>query len=342
MRHRPGGFAGTDRHREYVRRFRGVLIAFAALLAVTFAIGWGLGQTRTAPEEPVTDLDGRLEERLEQPRTVRYQDNTYQYREGLTTILFMTIGRAETEDVAPAGLRGDERADLLLVLVLDAAAHTITPIHIDRDTVAQLEVPDASATLSAPIHFAPGYGADGADGRERTRAAVQALLGGVDIDLYAALDANALPALNDALGGVEVTLADDFSALDPAMVAGRTLRLAGEQAAHYVGALAGESGEARALRQRHFLQGMLAALGGELSRDAGALRDLYGGLGSALTSSAKLGRLINEVYAARGYTLEALCTPEGERAVDGDGLAAFYTDEASLQALVIDAFYRRA
>ena len=45
-----------------------------------------------------------------------------------------------------------------------------------------------------------------------------------------AYEIGAIAALNDLLGGVTVTLQDDFTMADPAMQAGATITLTGEQA----------------------------------------------------------------------------------------------------------------
>ena len=55
---------------------------------------------------------------------------------------------------------------------------------------------------------------------ENTLNAVENLLEGADIEYYVAMNMDAIGILNDALGGVTVTLEDDFTAADPTHAAG--------------------------------------------------------------------------------------------------------------------------
>lgn len=69
------------------------------------------------------------------------------------------------------------------------------------------------------ICLAHGYGVDKQERCKNTLASVQALLGGQSIELYVEIPLDGIGALNDLLGGVTVTLLDDFTASDPTMTA---------------------------------------------------------------------------------------------------------------------------
>ncbi|MEI2718881.1 MAG: LCP family protein [Gemmatimonadales bacterium] len=79
----------------------------------------------------------------------------------------------------------------------------------------------------AQISLQHGFGDGGEQSARLTADAVSKLFGGMPVDFYIALDMDAISTLNDALGGVEVKVEDDFSALDPAMAQGSTIRLTG-------------------------------------------------------------------------------------------------------------------
>lgn len=63
-----------------------------------------------------------------------------------------------------------------------------------------------------------------------TEKAVSDLFAGIPIDYYVTMDLDGISTFNDALGGVTVTLEDDFSQIDPEMVKGTTICLQGKQA----------------------------------------------------------------------------------------------------------------
>ena len=56
------------------------------------------------------------------------------------------------------------------------------------------------------------------------------LLGGTEIDHYLAMTMSAIPQINDLVGGVPVTVLDDFSGIDDSLVKGEEITLMGEQA----------------------------------------------------------------------------------------------------------------
>ena len=82
---------------------------------------------------------------------------------------------------------------------------------------------------------------------------------GIDIDFYISLEMDGISTLNDALGGVTVTLEDDFTALDPTMTKGTTLTLEGNQAEYYVRGrmyIGVGTNEARMVRQQVFMSAL--------------------------------------------------------------------------------------
>ena len=74
------------------------------------------------------------------------------------------------------------------------------------------------------ICLSHGYGMDRQERCKNTLSAVQGLLGCPELESYMEIPLDAIAALNDLLGGVTVTLQDDYTMADPAMQAGRRLR----------------------------------------------------------------------------------------------------------------------
>ena len=54
------------------------------------------------------------------------------------------------------------------------------------------------------------------------------------IDHYVALSMDAVPVINDAVGGVAVRCMDDLTAYDPSLTEGAEITLMGDQALYYV------------------------------------------------------------------------------------------------------------
>ena len=270
---------------------------------------------------------------------------TYRQRKDVTTILLMGID-TESENSAVQGYRNGGQADFLRLLVIDSTNKSITQIQIDRDTMTPITVlgvlGNKSGVRTAQICLSHGFG----DGRnqscELTVEAVSNLLFGIPIDFYVAMNLDGISTLNDMMGGVTVTLEDDFSALDAAMTPGTTLTLMGDQAEIYVRSrrnIGIGTNEARMARQELYVSQLASLLYERMGEDKEFAGVLYDDLSPFLTTNLSRGRLINEVWAARDYERTAIVRPDGIHEVGEDGFMQFYIDEAALQQIVINLFY---
>ena len=107
------------------------------------------------------------------------------------------------------------------------------------------------------------YGSGGSDSCLNAVKAVSRLLGGVKIDHYMTLTMDGVGKINNLVGGVTVTMLEDFSELDPAMKKGETVTLKGEQALLYVRTRQGigdQSNLSRMERQRQYLESFYGKL----------------------------------------------------------------------------------
>src|SRR5699024_3562789 len=144
-----------------------------------------------------------------------------------------------------------------------------------------------SGMRTAQISLSHVFGDGGAQSCELTVEAVSNLLLGEKIDFYVAMNLDGISVLNDAVGGITVTLEDDFSALDPAMTAGTTLTLVGDQAEYYVRSrmnIGIGTNEARMVRQEEYLSALSEKLGARIEEDQAFIEALYEALDPYLTT----------------------------------------------------------
>lgn len=324
----------TIRMRAEVRR------ALLALLAL--AVFWACG---AAAETVRGDLTGRFEEEPVLERDGRL----YRYRRGLTTILLVGVDTTQEEEALAEGARSGGQSDFLMLLVLDNRRETITPIQIDRDTMAEITVlgvlGDAAGTLTTQLCLQHGFGDGGEESCELTREAVSALMLGVEIDYYVAVNMDGISMLNDLVGGVTVTVSDDLSALDAAMVPGATLTLNGEQAETFVRArrsVGDGTNASRMARQRVYLSALAEQILACMDADGGFIGDVFDEMQPVMVTDMKRGTMINVAWRARDYAREEVCALEGEHVVGADGHMEFYADADALEALVARVFYEEA
>ena len=316
---------------------------FSKLLALTMCLlllcGSALADTVRG------DLTGRFEE----PKTLEKDGETYQYRRGLTTILLMGIDTRLGYDDERVGYRNGGQSDFLLLLVLDRENKTITPIHINRDVMTEITIlgvlGDEVGTITTQLCLSHGFG----DGREQsceyTCDAVQNLFLDIDIDYYVSMNLDGISELNDLMGGVTVTINEDMSALDPAMTAGTTLTLHGDQAEYFVRSrmnVGDGTNTARMERQRQYMAELGRMAYDRLQEGAGFIGELFDELEPMLVTDMARGTMINVAWAARDYALGATRTLEGETTVGPDEHVEFYADEEALKDLVLEVFYEPA
>lgn len=337
-------------HRHRRRRLSGAAIAVALVCAALAYAGVLLGirtvgsrLERSDAPEPVGSLDGRF---ASDELTLRYADRTWTYRKReLTNLLLIGVDWAEMDSPAASG-RYAGQADFLLLLTFDKKNRTISTLQIDRDTMTDIRVygpfGDYTGIRETQICLSHAYGATAAENCENTVWAASRLLGNIPVDGYLALDMSAITALNDALGGVTVTLEEDFSALDPQMVRGATITLQGKQAETFVRGRTGVgdgTNAARMKRQKAFMQkaGDLIAEG--LERDSGFAGTLLDALSGHMTMNVTRGWLINKAYESSGYRRTETRTLAGTHALGADGFTEFRADTDALNDLLTASFF---
>lgn len=320
----------------------GVLIAVAIAL-VLFYQGGNWLEHRTDKTEPRGDHT----QRYAYDEQIELDGVAYRKRKDVTAILLMGI---DTESVDSTGnsYRNGGQADFLRLLVIDDADKKVAQIQIDRDTMTPITVlgvlGNKSGVRTAQICLSHGFGDGQAKSCALTVEAVSNLMFGIPIDFYIAMNLDGISALNDMLGGVTVTLEDDFSSLDPLMTAGATLTLVGDQAEIYVRSrrnIGIGTNEARMARQELYVSQMLSLLYAHMKKDEEFVGALYDAIAPYLTTDINRGRLINEVWATRDYHRTVAIKPAGVHEMGSDGFMQFHVDEVGLQQIIVDLFFEK-
>lgn len=233
-----------------------VLILLPTLLVVLLAAaGWFFWQTShirgnmfanaaslptpipTATPAATPALKGG--EPLVQADWIDSEGNAWNYRDDLVTVLLMGVDYMGDESHWFGDMTFNSgNADVLALAVLNTTDNTLSLLHIPRDTMAEVLVLDADGNyldmVTRSIATAYSFG-DGAElSCELTVDAVSRLLYGVPIQRYGAVSYDILDKLNDLVGGVTLTLEEDFTVIDPAFTAGSTVTLTGDQLRQFI------------------------------------------------------------------------------------------------------------
>ena len=269
---------------------------------------------------------------------------SYTLRSRLTTILLIGVDK-ETGEEASVDYRNGGQADFLLLVVVDDNRDAVTAIQINRDTMAEITTLSAlgeeTGTRQAQICLSHGYGDGKKQSCELTIRAVRNLLWNVPIDHFMAMNMDAISAFNDAIGGVEVTLEDDFSAYDPSMTPGKTMLLQGKQAEYYLQYrynVGQQTNLSRLDRQYNYLQAASSKamhLIQETPMFAGKLFNL---LKDSVQTDVSSGYLINLANKVRRYEVMPIMRIDGETRLGESGFVEFYPDRNSMREVVRSTF----
>lgn len=299
--------------------------------------------TFSACAETVT---GDLDARFADVPSLEYEGEQYRLRKRLTTILIAGTDTGAASQGASVGRRNGGQADFLLLVVIDDRNRRVTPVQINRDTMTEISVTnvmgDVTGTRIAQLCLAHGFGDGGVESCEFLVSALSNYLKGTPVDHYFVINLEGIPALNDALGGIEVTLEDDFTAYDPEMTSGRTLVLKGEQASIYLREryfIGDQSNVSRIDRQKTYMNAAAKCISERVESNSGFLVDLLSAAGSFAVTDMSKGRILNYLKAASEYHVSEVRSIEGTAFVGESGFMEFYHDEASLHELLIDVFY---
>lgn len=255
---------------------------------------------------------------------------------------YLIIG---TDASGNASAKGKEykgtMADFLLVLAVDRTDHTYSMIQLNRDTITEVTLmqTDGSGMASAEeqICTAHWYGGNPIQSCENTVEAVSGLLGGIPFTGYYALNMEDIPVLNRMVGGVTVTIEDDFSKVDPTLIKGSTLKLSDKQAYTYVHDrfdVGDERNISRMKRQRNYMEAFLKQARAEYEKDSGFVMDLYRELKDTTVTDLtgkKISRLAKEFGRSTNQGIYSFEGKEriGQRLGDGIDHAEFFIDDDS-------------
>lgn len=353
------------RHDRKKKRPHGLLVAFYLLMGVTVLLCgvvlalWFHGRSSmtgvvSAPSLPVTEETASTEalppQSLTDELTIRYKGKSYRYKESMCNLLVIGVDGDE-KPVRGEVLEEAVQSDVILLMAMDTKSGELTLINISRDTMCEIEVTDSegrSGVARAQLALSYAYG----DGLEQscqlTRQAVSKLFYGLQIHGYGAYYMGGIAELNDAVGGVTVTIPTEedfpFSHVPAGynMAPGATVTLTGEQANMFLRwRLEDETGHTlRMARQKQYLNAFISQAGSKLMENPTYALSLYNAVMDYVVTDLSLDRI--SYLATQALKLRYsgdILSLQGENVL-GDGMhMEFSPDPEALTELLLDVFY---
>ena len=324
------------------------LIPVIALLAV---IGMGLlgvyfWEQRESRREAEQYTLSEEEPFVNQKVTLTYQGSEYVLRKDLDTYLLIGLDKVTDTLSDPDLFTNNQQADFLFLMIVDKANKSYSALHLNRDAMTEIQRLGMSGkkvgTFTGQLALSHTFGSGGKDSCRNTVQAVSHYLLDVPVEHYFSVTMDAIPVLNDLVGGVTVYIEDDFSAVDPALEQGKTIRLQGQQALTFIRSrwyVDDGTNLSRMNRQRTYINALYEQMGEQLNADSGFSARLASRLSDYSVSDLTTTELSNLADRLKDYSFTGIDTIRGE-AVKGEKFMEFYTDGEDLQSVLVRLFFK--
>ena len=274
--------------------------------------------------------------------TIYYDGKAYVYNKSKKNILFLGIDKDEEITINDELGKGGQ-ADTIMLLSIDNEKKTTSILQISRNAMTDIDLYDKNGNYYTSVkaqlatQYAYGNGAD--TSCWATKRTVSELLNDLPIAGYFALDISGVSIINDLLGGVTITIPEDYTEIDPAFVKGATITLNGEQAEKYVryrdpDMIGGN--DLRMQRQAQYIPALLNSLRKISGKSEEELNFIIDAVAKYMVTDLSADEL--KVMLKMDWDMESIETVPGE-SKKGEKYEEFYVDEENLQKILIKTFY---
>ena len=314
-----------------------IVLAFISLVLVLVMIFSGLQILES------TVLIGEKAPEAIQSKTIIRNGIEYFPKQDVTVVMVLGIdqfGPVESSETH----KNSGSADMVMLLIFDEKKQECTVLQINRDTMVEIPVKgvfgETAGTSCEQLALAHTYGSGMADSSENVKKTLENFLPGASIDYYVSVRMDGITILNDAVGGVKVTVVDDFSDVNPTITKGE-ITLKGDQVIDFVRTRKGvgdQKNTTRMQRQKEYIGSLLETLRQKKGGSVTFFTGIYEKLSPYMVtdcSAETLNSLFNK-YA--DYTVGEVVTPAGESVIV-DGFYQFHADEKQLDDMLLELFY---
>ena len=309
------------------------IVAILAISAVAFAM------KNNSKEEK--DTSSELQQESE--NYISYNGQRYQHNDHLRTYLYMGIDKdgpvTEAEDSVSGG-----QSDAMFLIVVDSEKKTISVLSINRNTMTDVDVYDKDGnfveTRKLQICLQHGFGDGMRTSCQRSVDAVSNLLYGEPVSGYIAMNMDAMPMMNDSVGGVTVEVLDDLTSpsRNVSLHKGETVTLNGDEAYVYLRSRdinEFDSATERLNRQMQYIQAFVKQA---KSKDAATLVSAYNAITDYIVTNVDVPNLVNKLTTYE-FDDSRMYTIPGETQM-GEQYEEYHVDEDALYQVMLDIFYK--
>lgn len=283
------------------------------------------------------------QEEIFERKTITRDGVDYYPRQDITVILVMGIDQTgPVQDSGSYSNRGT--ADMVMLMICDEKTEEYRILALNRDTMLEMPVLGLggreAGTEYGQLALSHTYGSGLEDSCENVKKTVSNFLNNISIDYYVAMNMDAIAILNDSVGGVTVTVKDDFSEVDPSITSGE-MKLMGEQAINFVRTrkeVGNQLNISRMERQEEYVDSFMDALRAKLEQDDTYALKAYDAVSPYIVTDISSNSFSGLLQRYADFSLAEIVTPEGENVL-GETYYEFHVDEEKLDKLVLELLY---
>lgn len=278
--------------------------------------------------------------------SIIYDGKAYQKKENLTTILVLGIDRRGSIENESGRVGRNGQSDMIWVVTLDKDTDEVQVITIPRETVVDVKEyfmgRSGYQTVREQICLQYASGKSSQEGCELVKERVEELLG-ISMDYYCAFSMEAISTIVDAVGGVTVTMTEDYEIPEHTYSAGETVTLTGEEAyefVHYRDIERYGTNLERMARQKEFLKALIPTVKSKLKKNWLLPFQMYRDLEECMTTDIPMWKLPSFAWTAMksDFDAENILRIPGED-IHVDKYDQYIVEENELKQLMVDIFY---
>lgn len=279
---------------------------------------------------------------------VKFEGKVYDYNEDILTFLFLGIDKDGKVKPSKNGYSGGQ-SDVIFLAVVNPDIKGFSLIGINRDTMVEVFMPGmgpdgTDISKTGQIATQHGFG-DGMEySCELARDAVSKLFYDLPIHGYLAFNRGGIVALNDALGGVTVTIPEDMTNVKKSWKEGAEVTLKGRDAYNFICSRDEEEFESarkRLARQKQYISVAAKQTLEGTKKDITLPLTLYQAFQPYIVTDLSVDEISYLATKISDYSFDGneIYTLEGETGV-GEKFEEFYPDKKALKRLMFQIFYR--
>lgn len=333
-----------DKKQLGINIFMGILLLTIVVIAGVAIVSWKEKQTVSVDERTEQTAEVGIVEKW-QEGDVSYNGKTYRYNSSIKTYLFLGTDNEGTMAESTGGWLGGQ-SDAIFLLVSNANAKTLSVVSVNRNTMTTVDIYDLldncidQQEMQICLQYA--YGDGGRSSCLRAANTVSRLFYNVPISGYFAMNMDAIPLLNDAVGGVTVEVMDDLNneSLGVNLKKGETVTLSGNEAYVYIRSRDVDefnSASRRLERQNQYLLQLFRRVKGLGLDEEATVTRITNLMEDYMLTSIDFAKLVEDA-SEYDFDESRMYSVPGEM-VMGEVYEEYYVDEDGLYEMILEIFY---